>query len=84
VTTREHNLEMLRAVPLEVTARIGTAQLSVAQLLALGEGAVVELDRAATEPIDVLVGGAVVARGEIVAVGESFGVRVTEIVNAPP
>lgn len=81
MTAREHNFEMLRAVPLEVTARVGTTHLSVEQILALGEGAVVELDRAATEPIDVLVGGAVVARGEIVAAGESFGVRISEIVS---
>jgi flagellar motor switch protein FliN/FliY len=83
VTGKEQSLDVLRAVPLEVTAQIGTTRLSVAQLLELGEGAVVELDRATDAPIDVIVGGAVIARGEIVAVGECFGVRVSELVAAP-
>jgi flagellar motor switch protein FliN/FliY len=74
------NLDLLRSVPLDVSAQIGSARLSFAQLLELGEGAVVELDRAVGAPIDVLVGGTPIARGEIVAVGERFGVRISEIV----
>lgn len=81
MTTQPENFDVLRAVPLEVAAHVGSTHLSVAQLLELGEGSVVELDRAVGAPIDVLVGGAVIARGEIVAVGESFGVRITEIVS---
>ncbi|HEY9084337.1 MAG TPA: flagellar motor switch protein FliN [Candidatus Tyrphobacter sp.] len=77
------SLDALRGVPLEVSAQLGTCRLSVAQLLALGEGSVVELDRPAGAPIDVLVGGTIIARGEIVAVGDCFGVRVTEIVSPP-
>jgi flagellar motor switch protein FliN/FliY len=77
------SLDALRAVPLEVTALLGTCRLSVAQLMELGQGSVVELDRPAGAPVDVLVGGTAIARGEIVAVGDCFGVRVTEIV-APP
>ncbi len=83
MTSREERggLDALRAVPLEVTAQLGSCRLYVAQLMELGEGSVVELDRPAGAPIDVLVGGTPIARGEIVAVGECFGVRVTEIIS---
>lgn len=76
------SLDVLRAVALDVTAQLGGCRLSVAQLLDVAEGSVIELDRTAGAPIDVLVGGAVIARGEIVAVGDRFGVRIGEIV--PP
>lgn len=75
------SLDVLRAVPLEVTARIGSARLSIAQLLELGHGSVIELDRQVEEPIDVLVADALIARGEIVAAGEHFGVRISEVVT---
>jgi flagellar motor switch protein FliN/FliY len=77
------NFELLRAVPLEVTARVGSARISVAQLLELGDGSVIELDRRVSEPIEVFVGEALIARGEIVAAGDSFGVRVCEVLSAP-
>ncbi|HUY40821.1 MAG TPA: flagellar motor switch protein FliN [Candidatus Dormibacteraeota bacterium] len=75
-------LDALRAVPLDLVAVLGGRRMKLAELLELGEGAVVELDRAADAPVDVLVGGAVIARGEIVAVDGRFGVRITEVVCA--
>lgn len=72
---------LLRSVPLQVTARIGAARISVAQLLELGQGSVIELDRQVDEPIDIVVGEAVIARGQIVASGERFGVLVSEVVS---
>jgi flagellar motor switch protein FliN len=77
------SLELLRAVPLEVTARVGSARISIAQLLELGQGSVIELDRHVEEPIEIFVADTLIARGEIVAAGEHFGVRVSEVV-APP
>ncbi len=76
------DLDALRAVPLDLVAVLGGRRMKLAELLELGEGAVLELDRAADAPIDVLVGGTVIARGEIVAVDGRFGVRVTEVVCA--
>jgi flagellar motor switch protein FliN len=73
-------VELLKAVPLEVTARVGSARISVAQLLELGQGSVIELDRPVVEPIDVFVADTLIARGEIVAAGEHFGVRVCEVI----
>lgn len=76
------DLEVLRFVPLEVTAVLGTRRMKLSELLELGEGAVVTLDRAVDAPVDLLVGGALVARGEIVAIDDRFGVRITEVVAA--
>lgn len=77
---RKSELDLLGAVPLELVAVIGTQRMRLRELLALGEGSVLTLDRAVDGPIDVLAGGALVARGEIVAVDERFGVRITEVV----
>lgn len=79
---REGNLDVVRGLPLDLTARLGCCRLSIAQLLELGTGSVIELDRPVDTPVEVLVGGKVIARGEIVAVDERFGVRVTEIVRS--
>lgn len=76
------NLDLLLDVPLSVTVELGRVRMPVRQLLALGAGAVVELAKAADEPLDVLINGRAVARGEAVVVNERFGVRLTEIVSA--
>jgi flagellar motor switch protein FliN/FliY len=76
------DLEVLRFVPLEVTVVLGARRMKLAELLELGESTVVTLDRAVDAPVDLLVGGALVARGEIVAVDDRFGVRITEVVAA--
>jgi flagellar motor switch protein FliN/FliY len=73
-------LELLREVVLEVTVELGRTRMPIAQLLSLAPGAVVELDRAAGSPADLLVNGTLIARGEVVVVDEDFGIRITEIV----
>ena len=72
-------LPYLESVRVQVSVRVGGIETTVAELLALKQGAVLELDRLVEEPLDVMVGGHVVARGTLVAVGEQFGVRLTEI-----
>lgn len=75
-------LELLHGVDMEVTVELGRTRMTVRDLLALTPGAVLELDRAAGSPADLLVNGRLVARGEVVVVDEDFGLRVTEIVDA--
>ena len=74
-------LEMLHGVIMDVTVELGRARMSVRELLALSPGTVLELDRAAGSPADLLVNGRLIARGEVVVVDEDFGLRVTEIVD---
>ncbi|GAB6899894.1 flagellar motor switch protein FliN [Kineosporia succinea] len=74
-------IEMLRDVEMEVTCELGRTRMTVRQLLALAPGDVVELDRLAGSPADLLVNGTLLARGEVVVVDESFGLRITEIVT---
>ncbi len=75
------NLDLLMGVSLNVTAELGRCSLRVRDVLNLGTGSLVELDRAATGPIDLLVNDMPIARGEVVAVGERFGVRITEVLR---
>ena len=82
IDTTHANLDFLMGVDLDVSADFGTAPLSIAQILALGPGSVVEFKRAVDEPIDLKVNGRTVARGEIVAVDGRFGLRITELVAA--
>ncbi|MEI5675456.1 MULTISPECIES: flagellar motor switch protein FliN [unclassified Nocardioides] len=74
-------IEMLHGVEMEVTVELGRTRMPVRELLALAPGAVLELDRAAGSPADLLVNGRLIARGEVVVVDEDFGLRVTEIIN---
>ncbi|HET7357813.1 MAG TPA: flagellar motor switch protein FliN [Nocardioidaceae bacterium] len=76
-------VELLHGVSMEVTVELGRTRLSVRELLALSPGDVLELDRAAGSPADLLVNGRLIARGEVVVVDEDFALRVTEIVPAP-
>jgi flagellar motor switch protein FliN/FliY len=73
-------LDMLHDVEMEVSAELGRTRMSVRELLSLVPGAVVELDRAAGSPADLLVNGRLIARGEVVVVDENFGIRITEII----
>jgi flagellar motor switch protein FliN/FliY len=73
-------LDMLHDVEMEVSAELGRTRMSVRELLSLTPGAIVELDRAAGSPADLLVNGRLIARGEVVVVDENFGIRITEIV----
>ena len=74
-------IEMLHGVDMEVTVELGRTRMTVRDLLALTPGAVLELDRAAGSPADLLVNGRLIARGEVVVVDEDFGLRLTEIVD---
>ncbi|MHB1740756.1 MAG: flagellar motor switch protein FliN, partial [Actinomycetes bacterium] len=74
-------LDLLHDVELEVSAELGRTRMTVRELLGLAPGAVVELDRAAASPIDLLVNGTLLARGEVVVIDEEFGLRITEIVS---
>lgn len=76
-------VELLHGVAMEVTVELGRTRLSVRELLALSPGDVLELDRAAGSPADLLVNGRLIARGEVVVVDEDFALRVTEIVSNP-
>jgi flagellar motor switch protein FliN/FliY len=75
------NLELILDVPLGVTVELGRVRMPVRQLLSLSAGSVVELTKLAGEPLDVLINGRQVARGEAVMVNDKFGVRLTEIVS---
>ncbi|NYG57047.1 flagellar motor switch protein FliN [Nocardioides perillae] len=74
-------IEMLHGVDMEVTVELGRTRMTVRDLLALAPGAVLELDRAAGSPADLLVNGRLIARGEVVVVDEDFGLRITEILD---
>jgi flagellar motor switch protein FliN/FliY len=74
-------IEALLHVPLRVTARIGSCRMTISEVLQLGTGSVVELDRGAGEPVDLLANDRCIARGEIVAVNENFGVRIVELLE---
>jgi flagellar motor switch protein FliN len=75
------NLELILDVPLGVSVELGRVRMPVRQLLALTAGSVIELAKLAGEPLDVLINGQPVARGEAVMVNDKFGVRLTEIVS---
>ena len=74
-------LGMLREVPLEVSAELGRARMSVSEILQLNVGSIVELDRTAGSPVDVVVNGSLIARGEVVVIDDEYGVRITEILG---
>jgi flagellar motor switch protein FliN/FliY len=78
---RRGSLDLLRHVAMEVTVEIGRTRMTVGELLSLHPGEVVELDRAASAPADLLVNGTLIARGEVVVVDEDFGLRISEIVT---
>jgi len=75
------NLRVLENVEVQMTVEVGSTEIKIRDLLRLNEGAVIELDRLAGDPLDILVNGTMIAKGEIVMVGERFGVRFTEIVD---
>lgn len=77
------NLAVLQGVKVRLRAVAGEATMTVAELLALRQDAILKLDRPVTDPVDVVLDGQVVARGQLVAVGDEFGVRVTEVARSP-
>ena len=77
----QENIGLIKDVPLEVTVELGRTSKSIAEILDFTPGTIIELDKIAGEPIDILVNGKLVAKGEVVVIEESFGVRVTEIIK---
>ncbi len=75
------HIGMLMHIPLRLTVELGSCTLSVAEILKLGTGSIVELDRPANEPVNLLANNRPIARGEIVAVEENFALRITELVS---
>ena len=78
----EANLDVILDIPVTISMEIGHTKISIRNLLQLNQGSVVELDRLAGEPMDVLVNNCLVAHGEVVVVNEKFGIRLTDIVSA--
>ncbi len=76
------NLETILDIPVSLSVRIGETRISIKNLLQLNQGSVVELERLAGEPLDVLVNNTLVAHGEVVVVNEKYGIRLTDIVSA--
>ena len=77
----ERRMDLLLDVPLDVSVELGRARMTIQDLLALGPGSVIELDKIAGEALDILVNDRLVARGEAVVVNDKFGVRITDIVS---
>ncbi len=78
----EENIEMILDIPVTVSVEIGRSKINIRNLLKLNQGSVVELDRLAGEPMDVIVNGTLIAHGEVVVVNEKFGVRLTDVISA--
>jgi flagellar motor switch protein FliN/FliY len=75
------DLERLHDVPVELAVEIGRTHMTIGETLALGPGSIVTLNRLAGEPVDLLVNGTPIARGEVVVIDEEFGLRITEVVT---
>jgi flagellar motor switch protein FliN/FliY len=76
------NIEFILDIPMQVTVQVGSAKIVIRELLQLGQGSVIELEKLAGEPMEVLVNSKLVARGEVVVVNEKFGVRLTDVISA--
>jgi flagellar motor switch protein FliN/FliY len=75
------NLDFILDIPLKVTVELGRTTVLIKDLLQLGQGSVLELDKLAGEPLEILVNGKLVAKGEVVVVNEKFGIRLTDIIS---
>lgn len=75
-------MEVILDIPVTLSMEVGRTQISIRNLLQLNQGSVVELDRLAGEPLDVLVNGTLIAHGEVVVVNEKFGIRLTDVMSA--
>jgi flagellar motor switch protein FliN/FliY len=75
------NLDVILDIPVSISMEVGSTEISIRNLLQLNQGSVVELDRAAGEPLDVFVNGTLVAHGEVVVVNDKFGIRLTDVIS---
>jgi flagellar motor switch protein FliN/FliY len=78
---QKRDIEFLLDIPVEITVQLGSTRMMIKELLQLGQGSVIELDKLAGEPMEVLVNNKLIARGEVVVVNEKFGIRLTDIVS---
>ena len=78
----DRGLEFLYDVPLQISVEVGRSKILLKDLLKMGEGYIIELDKLAGEPLDLYVNSRLIAKGEAVMVGEKFGIRLTDVVNA--
>ena len=76
------NIDFLLDIPMSVTVYVGSTKMAIRDLLQLAQGSVIELDKIAGEPMEVMVNNKLVARGEVVVVNEKFGIRLTDVVSA--
>ena len=76
------NLDVILDIPVRISMDVGSTKISIRNLLKLNQGSVVELDRLAGEPLDVLVNGTLIAHGEVVVVNEKYGIRLTDVISA--
>src|SRR5690606_36334999 len=81
VHTDETNLGLLLDIPLKVTVELGRTKKVIKEILEFSQGSIIELDKLAGEPVDILVNNKLIAKGEVVVIDENFGVRVTDIVS---
>lgn len=79
--SNEVNLDLVLDIPVNISLRVGSTEISIRDLVRLVEGSVIALDRDSSEPMDVLVNGTLIAHGEIVVVDDRFGVRLTDVVS---
>ena len=75
------NLDVILDIPVSISMEVGNTEITIRNLLQLNQGSVVELDRAAGEPLDVFVNGTLVAHGEVVVINEKFGIRLTDVIS---
>lgn len=80
-TMEESSLDVIMDIPVTISMEVGRTHISIRNLLQLNQGSVVELDRLAGEPLDVMVNGMLVAHGEVVVVNEKFGIRLTDVIS---
>jgi flagellar motor switch protein FliN/FliY len=81
-TVEDVNLDTILDIPVSISMNVGRTKISIRNLLKLNQGSVVELDRLAGEPLDVLVNGTLIAHGEVVVVNEKYGIRLTDVISA--
>ena len=79
--TGESNLDVILDIPVTLSMEVGRTEVPIQDLLALNRGSVVELDRIAGEPMDVLINGTLIAHGEVVIINEKFGIRLTDVIS---
>ena len=81
VSGNESNLDVILDIPVTLSMEVGRTEVPIQDLLALSRGSIVELDRIAGEPMDVLINGTLIAHGEVVVINEKFGIRLTDVIS---